>query len=130
MVLFVCTEGAGRARMAEAFFNKMSHSHRGLAAGTKPAPHPLPTVVSAMHETGLAIVDRPALTLTTELAEEAELVIGMGCDVASACPELSTPIEDWELDDPKGKSADEVADIRDLVELRVRNLIGKLGRDV
>ncbi|MPZ70900.1 MAG: hypothetical protein GEU71_15460 [Actinobacteria bacterium] len=128
-VLFVCVEGAGRSRMAEAFFNKMSHSHRALAAGTKPAAHPLPTVVSAMREIGLAIVDRPALTLSEELSNEAELVIGMGCDVAAACPALSTPLEDWELEDPKGKSADDVAMIRDLIELRVRNLIGKLGRD-
>lgn len=129
MVLFVSTEGAGRSRMAEAFFNKMSHSHRALAAGTKPAPHPLPTVVSSMQEAGLAIVDRPALALTTELAEQAELVIAMGCDVAGACPGLTTPVEEWDLDDPKGKPADEVADIRDFTELRVRNLIGKLGRD-
>jgi protein-tyrosine-phosphatase len=115
--------------MAEAFFNKMSHSHRALAAGTKPAPHPLPAVVSSMQETGLAIVDRPALALTTEIAEQAELVVALGCDVAAECPGLTTPIEDWDLDDPKGKSADEVADIRDFIELRVRNLIGKLGRE-
>lgn len=61
--------------------------------------------------------------------EGAELVIGMGCDVAAACPALTTPLEDWDLDDPKGRSVDEVSDIRDFIELRVRNLIGKLGRD-
>ena len=52
MILFVCVHNAGRSRMAEAFFNKMSHSHRGLSAGTQPAQHPHLEVVATMHEGG------------------------------------------------------------------------------
>ena len=128
LVLFVCVHNAGRSRMAEAFFNKMSHTHRGLSAGTQPAAHPHPEVVTAMHAAGLEIKDSPGRMLTQELVDQAELVIGMGCAVEEACPALRTPLEDWALDDPKGRSAGEVAGIRDLIELRVRNLIGKLGR--
>lgn len=114
--------------MAEAFFNKMSHTHRALSAGTQPAKHPHPEVVATMRAVGLEIKDSPGRMLTQELVDQAELVIGMGCAVEEACPALRTPLEDWALDDPKGRSAEEVAEIRDLIELRVRNLIGKLGR--
>lgn len=128
LILFVCVHNAGRSRMAEAFFNKMSHTHRALSAGTQPAKHPHPEVVATMRAVGLEIKDSPGRMLTQELVDQAELVIGMGCAVEEACPALRTPLEDWELDDPKGRSAEEVAGIRDLIELRVRNLIGKLGR--
>ncbi len=128
LILFVCVHNAGRSRMAEAFFNKMSHTHRALSAGTQPASHPHPEVVATMREAGITLRDTPGRSLTQELVDQAELVIGMGCAVEEACPALRTPLEDWALDDPKGKSPEDVAKIRDLIELRVRNLIGKLGR--
>lgn len=129
LVLFVCVHNAGRSRMAEAFFNKLAHSHRALSAGTQPAPHPHPEVVAAMRAAGVTIEDTPGRMLTQELVDIAVLVIGMGCAVEEACPALRTPLEDWALDDPKGRSPEDVAMIRDLIELRVRNLIGKLGRE-
>lgn len=129
IVLFVCVHNAGRSRMAEAFFNEMAGDrYRGLSAGTEPAERPHPEVVKAMAEVGVEIPDSPGTLLTQELADGAVRVIGMGCAVEEACPALRVPLEDWELDDPKGKSPDEVGEIRDMIELRVRNLIGKLQR--
>jgi protein-tyrosine-phosphatase len=37
--------------------------------------------------------------------------------------------EDWDLEDPKGKSSDEVARIRDQIEMKVRNLVARLDRE-
>jgi arsenate reductase len=128
-VLFVCVHNAGRSRMAEAFFNQMAGDrYRGLSAGTEPASRPHPEVVEAMAEVGLEIPDTAGTLLTQELADSAVRVIGMGCAVEEACPALRVPLEDWELDDPKGRSPEEIAEIRDMIELRVRNLIGKLQR--
>lgn len=131
LVLFVCVHNAGRSRMAETFFEDLARGrYRAESAGTIPAPAPHPEVVQAMNDVGLPITDGPGRELTQELTEEAHLVIGMGCDVEEACPALSVPLEDWELDDPKGKSPEEVAEIRDQIELKVRNLIGRLDREI
>ena len=116
--------------MAEAFFNHLAEGrYRGISAGTEPAPHPHPEVVASMAEAALAIEDRPGRLLTPELADEASRVIGMGCAVEEACPALRVPLEDWALDDPSGKPPDRVAEIRDTIEIRVRNLIAQLDRE-
>lgn len=129
LVLFVCVHNAGRSRMAEAFFNDLAPDRfRALSAGTEPAAHPHPEVVRAMRDSGLEIPDTPGRLLTPDLADQAVQVIGMGCSVEEACPALRVPLEDWELDDPKGRSEEEVVVIRDEIELRVRNLIGRLDR--
>ena len=130
MVLFVCVHNAGRSRMAEAFLNQMAGDrYKAMSAGTEPAKHPHPEVVASMAEVGLEIGDHPGTLLTQEMTDEAIKVISMGCNVAEACPALTTPMEDWELDDPKGKSPEDVAFIRDLIEIRIRNLIAKLERE-
>ncbi len=130
LVLFVCVHNAGRSRMAEAFFNALARGrYRASSAGTEPADHPHPEVVLAMAEVGIEIPETPGVLLTEDLANEATRVVGMGCAVEEACPALRVPLEDWELQDPKGKSHDEVTAIRDEIERRVRNLIAELDRD-
>ena len=131
LVLFVCVHNAGRSRMAEAFFNDLAGDrYEGRSAGTMPADHPHPEVVEAMAEVDLGIPDTPGTLLSQELANEATRVIGMGCAVEEACPALRVPLEDWELDDPKGKSPTEVAEIRDRIEMKVRNLVAQLDREL
>ncbi len=128
-VLFVCVHNAGRSRMAEAFFNEAAAGrYRGVSAGTEPAAAAHPEVVQAMAERGLRVEERPGTMLTPELAEQAVRVIGMGCAVEEACPALRVPLEDWHLEDPKGKTPDAVAEIRDEIERRVRELIAELDR--
>lgn len=130
LVLFVCVHNAGRSRMAEAFFNSLAGDrYRGRSAGTQPAKRPHPEVVASMAEVGLQIEDTAGVLLTPAMADEAVRVIGMGCAVEEACPALRVPLEDWELDDPKGRPAEEVAAIRDAIELKVRNLVGVLDRE-
>jgi arsenate reductase len=116
--------------MAEAFFEDLAKGrYRAESAGTIPADLPHQEVVESMKQVGLDLPQTAGRLLTQELTDDAHLVIGMGCAVEEACPALRVPLEDWELDDPKGKSPDEVAAIRDLIELKVRNLIGRLDRE-
>ncbi len=127
LVLFVCVHNAGRSRMAEAFFNHLvGDRYEALSAGTEPAAAPHPEVVTAMAARGIALEDRPGTLLTPQLADKAARVVGMGCNVQEACPALRIPLDDWELDDPKGKSSEEVNAIRDEIERRVEDLIQKL----
>ncbi len=57
----------------------------------------------------------------------ADVIVTMGC--GDACPVYAGKryIEDWELDDPSGKSIEEVRPIRDDLERRVRGLLAELG---
>ncbi len=116
--------------MAEAFFNQMAGDrYEGRSAGTVPAQQPHPEVVTTMSEVGIELENRPGTMLTQEMTDQATRVIGMGCAVEEACPALRVPLEDWELDDPKGKSPETVAEIRDEIEMKVRNLVAQLDRE-
>lgn len=115
--------------MAEAFFNDLARgTYRAQSAGTEPAQRPHPEVVQAMADVGVDLDESPGRLLTEDMASEATKVITMGCSVEEACPALTLEVEDWALDDPKGQPPEKVAEIRDEIELRVRNLIGKLDR--
>jgi arsenate reductase (thioredoxin) len=129
LVLFVCVHNAGRSRMAEAFFNHLAGDrYRAISAGTMPAERPHPEVVEAMTAVDIAMDDAPGTLLTPAMAEHAVRVVSMGCNVEEACPELRMDVEDWALDDPKGRSPEQVAAIRDRIEARVRNLVADLDR--
>jgi protein-tyrosine-phosphatase len=56
----------------------------------------------------------------------ADVVITMGC--GDACPLLpGKHYEDWELDDPAGKTLEEIRLIRDEISDQVANLLEKLA---
>lgn len=130
LILFVCVHNAGRSVMAEAFLKRVAGDrYQAMSAGTDPADRPHPEVVSAMREVGIELDSAPGRLLTQEMAERADLVIGMGCAVEEACPALTVPLEDWALDDPKGKSPEEVAAIRDAVSARVEELVARLDAE-
>jgi len=110
--------------MAEAFFNQLAKGKAvAISAGTKPATHTDRGVIEAMHEIGIDIRDQRPKPLTLEMLEKADRVITMGCGVEETCPASFIPTEDWELNDPKGKSLDEVRQIRDAVKARVEVLV-------
>jgi arsenate reductase len=116
--------------MAEAFFNDLARGrYRALSAGTRPAEAPHPEVVAAMEEVGIELDESPGRLLTDEMATGAGRVVTMGCSIEEACPAGVVNAEDWGLDDPKGQPPEKVAEIRDEIELRVRNLIGRLDRE-
>jgi len=123
--LFVCVHNAGRSQMAEAFAKR--DGLKAKSAGTQPAAHPNPTVVNAMKEKGIDISSCSPKMLTNEMINEATLVVTMGCSVEEVCPrpmlaKMQKKLVDWNLEDPKGKSIEEVRKIRDEVERRVAEL--------
>jgi arsenate reductase (thioredoxin) len=126
-VLFVCVHNAGRSRMAEALFNREAAGRwTAGSAGTEPADRPHPEVVEALREIGIELDQTPGTPLSPELAESAGKVVSMGCDVEEACPALTIPVDDWMLEDPKGRPVGEVRRIRDDIAGRVRGLIDEL----
>jgi arsenate reductase (thioredoxin) len=123
-VLFACVHNAGRSQMAAAWFNRLvdSEKARAISAGTQPGTRVHPEVVDAMLEVGLDLATVTPQKLTDDLARQAQRLITMGCgDECPFVPGLTR--DDWPLDDPKGKSLDEVRRIRDEIRDRVRTLI-------
>jgi arsenate reductase len=125
-VLFVCLHNAGRSQMSQALFEQAaSGRHTALSAGTTPGEHVHPEVVEVMRELDINLADREPQLLTTELAQQADVVVTMGC--GDACPYIpGKRYIDWNLPDPKGCPLDEVRATRDDIEQRVRVLVAEL----
>ncbi|MDA4112507.1 MAG: arsenate reductase ArsC [Thaumarchaeota archaeon] len=124
-LLFVCVHNAGRSQMAQAFAKK--YGLKASSAGTFPASQVNPTVVEAMKEKGIDVSSNVPRMLTSEMINDAGLVVTMGCSVEEACPrpmlaQMQKKLVDWDLPDPKGKSIVEVRKIRDEIERRVMEL--------
>ena len=126
-VIFACVHNAGRSQMAAAFFNYYADSTRAQAvsAGTQPAEKVHDCVLTAMKQVGIDLsIVKPQL-LTDDLAKDAALLVTMGC--GEACPFLpGLKRDDWPLPDPKGKSDNEVCEIRDEIKTRVMRLLHDL----
>ncbi len=111
--------------MAEAF--AVSKGIVAESAGTLPAATPNPLVVEAMREIGFDISAKKPKMLTQKMIEDADLVVTMGCSVEQACPKpmlarMQKKLVDWGIEDPKGKSIEQIRDIRDDIGRRVLDL--------
>jgi protein-tyrosine-phosphatase len=118
-------ENAGRSQIAEAFARKYGLSAR--SAGTVPAIKVNPIVALAMKEKGLDLSTSFPKLLTVQMIRQADLVVTMGCSVEQVCPmpvlaQMQKKLVDWHLEDPKGKSIEEVRAIRDEIERRVKEI--------
>jgi arsenate reductase len=126
--LFVCLHNAGRSQMSAALFELAAAGrHRALSAGTTPADRVHPEVVAVMREPGVEIdlADRRPRLLTRELAEQADVVVTMGC--GDECPYIpGRRYVDWDLPDPAGRPLSEVRATRDDIARRVERLVAEL----
>jgi len=130
IVLFVCVHNSGRSQMAEAFFNKLAEGKaKGISAGTQPADAVNPVVVKAMREAGIDISGNKPRALTMDMVEKADKMITMGCgaEAGAVCPASFIETEDWALEDPKGKSLEQVRKIRNEVKRRVTKLVEEVS---
>lgn len=126
VVLFLCVHNAGRSQMAAALLQRKAGDQvRTHSGGSDPGESLNPAVVAAMAEVGIDISDERPKRLTDEMAQQANVIVTMGC--GDSCPVFpGKRYLDWELPDPAGKSIDEVRSIRDDIEIRVDALIAEL----
>ena len=97
-----------------------------LSAGSAPKDQINPVAIEAMAEEGIDIANNIPKVLTVDAVKESDVVITMGCgDVCPIFP--GKRYEDWELDDPKGKTIEEVRPIRDDIKRRVEALLADLS---
>ncbi len=122
-VIFACVHNAGRSQMAAAFFNQLADRTKAevVSAGTDPGVRVHPEVLTIMQEVGIDLSHAKPQKLTQELANDASLLITMGC--GDKCPYVpGLRRDDWPLKDPKGLPLEEVRAIRDEVKRRVQEL--------
>lgn len=126
IVLFLCTHNAGRSQMALGWFTALAGDHAtAWSGGSDPGVDLNPAVVEAMMEVGIDIAKEFPKPWTEEILKAANVVVTMGC--GDACPIFpGKRYEDWALDDPSGKSLEEVRPIRDEIRTRVRGLLEEL----
>jgi len=112
--------------MSQALFEQAAgHRHSALSAGTTPAARVHAEVIQVMNELGVDLADRRPTLLTKDLAEQADLVVTMGC--GDECPYIpGKRYIDWDLPDPADQPTDAVRAIRDDIRHRVQALVAEL----
>jgi protein-tyrosine-phosphatase len=125
-VLFVCVHNAGRSQMAAGFLTALSDGAVDVrSAGSMPGDRINPVAVEAMAEVGIDIAANQPKVLTDQAVQDSDVVITMGC--GDACPFYpGKRYEDWELEDPAGKSIGTVREVRDEIEVRVKELLASI----
>jgi protein-tyrosine-phosphatase len=77
----------------------------------------------------IALPGKPKM-LTQDMIRQADLVVTMGCSVQGVCPkpiveEMQKKLVDWHIEDPKGKSIEQVSKIASQIESQVIELLKK-----
>lgn len=125
-VVFVCAHNAGKSRVAEAYLKEIAGDRFAVtSAGTTPGDSANPAAVEALAEKGLTLREGPGVALTPDDAEDADLLVTFGCDVADIAADA--PVEDWALVDAEGKPLRDYREIRDAIFERVDELTRRLG---
>lgn len=112
--------------MSAAFFNQLADPNlaRAISAGTQPAERVHPVVVEVMREVGVDLAHVKPQKLTAELAQDAEMLITMGC--GDECPYVpGLRRDDWPLPDPKDQGIESVRQTRDEIKRRVQALLAQ-----
>ena len=126
VVLFLCTHNAGRSLAARVL---LEHYALGAvdvrSAGSEPADDLNPSVVALLLERGLDPSREFPKPLSDDLAQQADVIVTMGC--GDTCPVYpGKRYEDWDLEDPAGKSIEVVRPIVDEIDRRTRALLLEL----
>ena len=126
-VLFLCVHNAGRSQMAAGWMRHLAGDQvEVFSGGSEPAEAVNAAAVAAMAEKGIDISGQLPQPWADEIVRAADVIVTMGC--GDACPVYpGKRYLDWELDDPAGKSVEDVRPIRDDLEQRVRVLMSELG---
>ena len=125
-VLFLCVHNAGRSQMAAGLLSQRADGRVVVhSAGSEPGELLNPAVVAAMAEIGVDISSAKPKKLTEGVVQRVDVIVTMGC--GDACPVYpGKRYLDWDLQDPAGKTIEEVRRIRDEIASRIDRLIDEL----
>jgi arsenate reductase len=126
-VLFVCVENSNRSQMAEAFALLHGGEHvEAYSAGSRPSGKINPRAIEAMCEVGYDLTRHTSKDLSQIPAVEYDAAVTMGC--GDACPLVrARHREDWGIPDPREMPPEQFRGVRDLIELKVKDLLNRLS---
>ncbi len=112
--------------MAEALLNKLAEGEAvAVSAGDRPASSVDSKAVDIMKEIGIDMTGQRPKALTSEMVEQADVVITMGCG-AEVCPVIPKRVEEWKIEDPAGKPLAIFRKVRKEIRKRVEKLVETL----
>jgi arsenate reductase (thioredoxin) len=134
-ILFVCIENSNRSQMAEAFVKIYGQGMvSAYSAGSRPSGKVNTKAIEAMKLIGYDLSKHQSkstdemtdiLWLTSGKNEAFDYVVTMGC--GDECPLIPAKHrEDWNIPDPKNLPMNEFIVIRNLIELKVKELLKKI----
>ena len=107
--------------MAQALFERYAPEDVSAeSAGSDPARQLWPEVVEVMRELDIDLSYHKPKRLTVEVQLHADWAVTMGC--GDACPYVPTTVDSWDIPAPAGRPIEEVGEIRDMIDERVREL--------
>jgi arsenate reductase len=111
--------------MAEGWAKKLGRDVLEVySAGTEEYPEVKPGAVKVMEEAGVDMAKHHP-KLLTDIPKEIDILITMGCNVV--CPYIPCGhTEDWGLDDPSGGPIEGFRNTRDLIRVKVEDLIERV----
>ena len=82
-----------------------------------------------MNEIGIDISKQRPKIITEDMIRQSTHRVNMGCMDKNSCPTLFLHnVIDWDIEDPKGKPIEKVREIRDLIEMRVKELVTSISQ--
>ncbi len=128
-VAFVCVHNSCRSQMAEGWAKKLGNDVLEVySAGTEDYPEVKPLAVKVMEEAGVDMSGHYP-KLLSDIPEKLDILITMGCNVV--CPHVpNSYMEDWGLSDPSGGPIEDFRKTRDMIEVKVKDLIERVKNNI
>ena len=125
-VAFVCVHNSCRSQMAEALGKLYAGDvFESYSAGTETKPQINQDAVKIIKDLyGVDMNETQKSKLLSDIPE-VDIVVKMGCNVV--CPYLPAKhVEDWGLEDPTGKSAEEFIKTAKTIENKIKDLAERI----
>ena len=129
-VAFICVHNSCRSQIAEALGKALaSDVFESYSAGTETRPQINQDAVRLMKALyGIDMEQAQYSKLISDIPEP-DIAISMGCNVG--CPFIGRPFDNnWELEDPTGKSDEEFKKVIDEIRVRIMELKQRLGKNI
>lgn len=129
-VASICVHNSCRSQIAEALGKALaSDVFESYSAGTETKPQinqDAVRLIKALY--GIDMEQTQYSKLISDIPEP-DIAISMGCNVG--CPFIGRPFDDnWELEDPTGKSDEEFKKVIDEIRVRIMELKQRLGKNI
>lgn len=129
-VAFICVHNSCRSQIAEALGKALaSDVFESYSAGTETKPQinqDAVRLIKALY--GIDMEQTQYSKLISDIPEP-DIAISMGCNVG--CPFIGRPFDNnWELEDPTGKSDEEFKKVIDEIRVRIMELKQRLGKNI